>query len=89
MRNYKDETYYLRIPKKVKHVHFITAFDEGDLERNVNAFADEHPEYKILGIRLNVVNDTHLNCYIATITYLCDVEGEGNPCDYDSDDEED
>jgi hypothetical protein len=81
MKRYYDETQYVRMPKKVKHVHFVKAMDVINLERDVNGFADEHPEYKILGVKLTVAEGT----YIATVTYLCDAEGEGYSNDYESD----
>ena len=78
---YESPIYYL---KKVKHVHFITDLALVSLERNVNAFADEHPEYKILGVRL--LNSEGV--YIATITYLCDAPSEFDNYEFGDDDEE-
>lgn len=85
MRDYRDSynPYALR-PKKVKHVHFIADMSLMGLEREVNTFADEHAEYKILGIKL--VNAEGL--YISTITYLCDAAGEFDNYDDYADDEE-
>ena len=86
MRDYRDSysSYTPLRPKKVKHVHFIADMSLMGLEREVNTFADEHPEYKILGIKL--VNAEGL--YISTITYLCDAPGEFDNYDDYSDDEE-
>ena len=69
--NYNDSLGVTYRPRKIKHVHFIKRRDIINLENDVNIFADEHPEYKILGIKLTVTEDA----YIATITYLCDAEG--------------
>lgn len=84
--NYKSDfnTLFPR-KKKVKHVHFIMDMALIQLEREVNNFADEHPEYKILGIKLS----NSEGCYIASITYLCDAPGEfDNYDDYPEDEEE-
>lgn len=79
------DSYYTPRAKKVKHVHFIQNFEIVCLERDVNEFADKHPEYKILGIKLTTVGD---DLYIATITYLCDAPGEFDSYNDYSDDEE-
>lgn len=85
MKNYKDDfNFYSPRPKKVKHVHFIADMALIALERDVNDFADEHPEYKILGIKL--ANAEGL--YIATITYLCDAPDEFDSYDDYSDEED-
>lgn len=62
---------YLGIPRprKVKHVKFFVRANLSVLEQDINDFADEHPEYKILGVKLTL--DGHEN-YISTITYLED-----------------
>ena len=85
MRNYKDYESIYR-PKKVKHVHFIHDMGLVTLENAINKFADEHPEFKILGIKL--LNSEGM--YIATITYLCDAPGEFDNYenDYYDDEEE-
>ena len=82
MTNYID--YYTYRPKKVKHVHFIQNVSLVSLERDINGFTDEHPEYKILGIKL--MNSEGL--YISTITYLCDFSGEDADYDDFEDEEE-
>ena len=64
-------------PKKVKHVSFIIANTLQSLESKVNDFADEHPEYKILGIKLTTIDRIEYTEYIATVTYLCDAK-DGN-----------
>ena len=85
MKNYKDDfNFQSPRPKKVKHVHFIADMALIALERDVNDFADEHPEYKILGIKL--ANAEGL--YIATVTYLCDAPGEFDSYDDYSDEED-
>lgn len=87
MKNYRDDFNYATTfrPKKVKHVHFIADMSLISLEQGVNDFADEHPEYKILGIKL--ANAEGL--YIATITYLCDAPSEFDSYDDYTDEEED
>lgn len=87
MKNCKEDFYsYFPRPKKVKHVHFIMDMALIGLERDVNAFADEHPEYKILGIKLMNAEGS----YIASITYLCDAPSEFDnyDCEFGDDDEE-
>jgi hypothetical protein len=66
--NYNYDTAYVRPPRKVKHVHFIIRRDLANLENDVNAFADNYPDRKILGIKLTVTDKG----YVATITYLED-----------------
>ena len=68
MRKWKDND-YRRFVKKVKHVHFVMRTSLATLENSVNDFADNNPEYKILGIRLLAEEKN----FIAVITYLCDV----------------
>lgn len=65
---------YLSVPRprKVKHVKFFTAGVLSHLEEKINNFIDEHPEYKILGLRL--MQDNHTD-FIATLTYLEDAKG--------------
>ena len=82
MNKFDNRTIYR--PKKVKHVHFIQNFEIIDLERDVNAFADEHSEYKILGIKLTPREDM----FVATITYLCNAPGEFDGYDDYEDEEE-
>lgn len=72
MKNWKNND-YRRFVKKVKHVHFIMRSSLATLENSVNDFADDNPEYKILGIRLSVENE---KAYIAVITYLCNAPEE-------------
>ena len=82
-------------PRKVKHVHFITATDTDRLESQVNCFADEHPEYKILGIKLTISQQREYDLFIATVSYLCDAAcddslGSETPLDnYDDDSDSD
>ena len=87
MRNYKDDFNYTTNwrPKKVKHVHFVMNTSLVELERNINAFADDNPNLKILGIRL--MNGD--GAYVATITYLCDAPSEFDSYDDYTDEEED
>ena len=89
-RDYFGSGVQYSYPKKVKHVAFITAVDLTSLENQVNAFADDHSEYKILGIKLITVD--HIECteYIATVTYLCNAKDDisVNPPYYDERDPE-
>lgn len=65
---------YLGIPRprKVKHVKFIKSESLINIESEYNMFADEHPNYKILGVRLMC---SWKNVYILTVTYLEDSGG--------------
>ena len=65
-------TDYLGVPRprKVKHVKFLYSDNISDLEVLINEFADDHPEYKILGIKL-VPDDM----FIGVVTYLENAKG--------------
>lgn len=67
-------TSYLGVPRprKVKHVKFFEKMNLSTLEEDINNFADDHPEYKILGMKLTLGD--HGN-YISTVTYLEDSKG--------------
>ena len=69
MKKSFDDYIGVRRPRKVKHVKFFVRANLSVLEQDINDFADEHPEYKILGVKLTL--DGHEN-YISTITYLED-----------------
>lgn len=69
MKKSFDDYLGVRRPRKVKHVKFFVRAILSVLEQDINDFADEHPEYKILGVKLTL--DGHEN-YISTITYLED-----------------
>ena len=84
--NTKRFTDYIGVPRsrKVKHVKFIETFDLDELEASINDFADDHPEYKILGIKLIVSQPN----YIGVVTYLEDAKGVAY-MDYEDDSYED
>lgn len=69
MKKSFDDYLGVRRPRKVKHVKFFVRANLSVLEQDINDFADAHPEYKILGVKLTL--DGHEN-YISTITYLED-----------------
>lgn len=79
-----DYSTYSPRPKKVKHVHFIMDMSLIALERDINTFADDNPDLKILGIRLMNAE----GAYVATITYLCNAPGEFDNYDDYSDEED-
>lgn len=64
---------YLNTPRtrKVKHVKFFTAMNLDHLESEINSFSDDHPEYKILGIKLTIDGGK----FIGVVTYLEDAKG--------------
>lgn len=68
---------YLSVPRprKVKHVKFIEEYSLEDLEVSINNFADDNPEFKILGIKL--VNNPLIGQpnFIGVITYLENTKG--------------
>lgn len=65
---------YLSVPRprKVKHMKILFHSCLEDLENDYNAFADDHPEYKILGARL-MEDSNHM--FILTVTYLENAKG--------------
>lgn len=78
---------YLSVPRprKVKHAKFIFGSCLEDLETEYNTFADDHPEYKILGIKLM---EDSMGMFILTVTYLENAKGI-TYTDYDDDSDED
>ena len=85
--NSKRFTDYLGTPRprKVKHVKFIFGSFLEDLETECNAFTDDHPDYKILGVRLM---EDSMNMFILTVTYLENAKGV-EYTDYEDDSYED
>lgn len=73
---------YVPRVRKVKHVKFLFHSCLEDLENEINKYADDHPEYKILGIKL--MEDSN-RMFIATITYLEDAKN--GQMVYDGDDD--
>lgn len=88
--NSKRFTDYLGTPRprKVKHVKFIEANSLEKLEELVNGFADENPDYKILGIKLTLSPFALLPLYICAVTYLENAKGV-EYTDYEDDSYED
>lgn len=64
---------YLNTPRtrKVKHVKFLYCDVLEELETMINGFADDHPEYKILGIKLTMDESK----FIGVVTYLENAKG--------------
>ena len=88
--NSKRFTDYLGTPRprKVKHVKFFAEYDLDELELAINQFADEHSDYKILGIKL-VTNAIALETnYVGVVTYLENAKGV-EYTDYEDDSYED
>lgn len=76
---YQRNTYdYVPRKKKVKHVKLFDERFVGGMEKAINTFVDEHPEYKILGIRISPVVDEPRRdiFYIGCVTYLEDAKDD-------------
>lgn len=86
-----DDYGYIPRTRKVKHVKIFEADTASELESDINKFADEHPEFKILGVRVAFNPVALQKMLFATVTYLEDAKSgtsyEGD--DYGADEERD
>lgn len=62
---------YVPRTRKVKHVKFFNSKHLGRLEKDINAFADDNPKCKVLGVRV----EQFQNELVAVVTYLEDAKG--------------
>lgn len=65
---------YVPRVRKVKHVKIFEADAASELESEINKFADEHPEFKILGVRVAFNPVCLQKMLFATVTYLEDAK---------------
>lgn len=65
---------YIPRPRKVKHVKMFEADTIADLETAINTFADENPNFKILGVRVAFNPVALQKILFATVTYLEDAK---------------
>lgn len=77
---------YVPRVRKVKHVKFFKCIDLDRLESSINTFADDHPDYKILGIRVEPLDH---GIVLAVVTYLEDSKTLGEGDYYESYEESD
>lgn len=65
---------YIPRSRKVKHVKMFEADTIADLETAINTFADENPNFKILGVRVAFNPVALQKMLFATVTYLEDAK---------------
>ena len=82
---------YVPRVRKVKHVKIFEADSASELESEINMFADEHPEFKILGVRVAFNPVCLQKMLFATVTYLEDAKSgfTGEEDYYGADEERD
>lgn len=86
MKNYYKNNSYGRYTyneprtKKVKHVKLFTSQYANALENEINEFADNNPEFKVLGIKIQPCDRYGL---LAVVTYLEDAKDQ--EADYEDD----
>lgn len=76
---YQRNTYdYIPRKRKVKHVKLLKERFINALEDAINKFADDHPEYKVLGIRIQPMQggSEFGTSYLACVTYLEDAKDD-------------
>lgn len=86
-----DDYGYIPRTRKVKHVKIFEADAASELESEINKFADEHPEFKILGVRVAFNPVCLQKILFATVTYLEDAKSgfTGEEDYYGADEERD
>ena len=73
MKKSFDDYLGVRRPRKVKHVKIFLHNNPFRLEDQINQFADDHPYYKILGVKVGSYEDPDgINSLMAVVTFLED-----------------